>query len=134
MPRFMYLSVLLLLIAGCATHALTSGRVVVQDNRTALDLRFTERDRVAINDYYHGHGKPKKSPPGLAKREQLPPGLARRETLPPGLQGRVPPRELEARLTVLPAPYVRVIVGRDFVLMDRNTRVVFDILHNVVLE
>jgi len=119
-----------LVVTGCAAHAVTSGRVAVRDDRAAVELRFSDRDRALIEQYYRT-AKPKKAPPGLAKRERLPPGLAKRDTLPPGLQGRLLPRELESRLAVLPAAYVRVIIGRDIVLMNRDTRVVLDILYGV---
>jgi hypothetical protein len=119
-----------LVVAGCATHAATSGRVVVRDDRATVELRFGDRDRALIEEHYRT-AKPKKTPPGLAKRERLPPGLAKRDSLPPGLQGRSLPRELESRLAVLPAAYVRLIIGRDMVLMNRNTRVVLDILYGV---
>jgi len=32
----------------------------------------------------------------------------------------------------LPAPYVRLIIGRDVVLMKRDTRVVLDVVYGVV--
>jgi len=118
------------MVAGCAAHAVTSGRVVVRDDRAVAAPRFHERDRAAIEQYYRSV-KPKKMLPGLTKRESLPPGLARRDTLPPGLQGRLLPRELEARLTVLPVAQARVVIGRDVVLMQRDTRVVLDILYGV---
>lgn len=117
-------------VAGCAAHTVTSGRVVVRDDRAVAEPRFHERDRATIERYYRA-AKAKKMPPRLAKRESLPPGLARRDILPPGLQGRSLPRELEARLTVLPAAQARVIIGRDIVLMQRDTRVVLDILYGV---
>ncbi len=119
-----------LVVTGCATHAVTSGRVVVRDDRAAVALRFSDRDRVIIQEHYRA-AKPKKAPPGLAKRERLPPGLAKRDTLPPGLQWRLLPRQLESRLAALPAAYARVIVGHDVVLMNRDTRVVLDILYGV---
>ena len=75
--------------------------------------------------------KGKRVPPGLAKKNKLPPGLAKRDRLPPGLQGRYLPDDLERRLRRLPDKYVRVKVGTDIVLMDRNTRVVFDIIYGV---
>lgn len=130
--------VLVLLLAaasvGCATHAATSGKVVIRDDRTAVELRFSARDRALIEEHYRAAPKARKAPPGLAKREQLPPGLARGGRLPPGLQGRGLPDDLERRLTVLPAPYVRLVVGRDVVLMKRDTRVVLDVLYGVVPE
>ena len=129
-----YIWVLFLVqMMGCAAHTVTSGRVVIRDDRTVVDVRFSDHDRVAIEQYYRS-GKSNKTPPGLAKREQLPPGLAKRDTLPPGLQGRLLPRELETRLTALPVAQVRVIVGRDIVLMQRETRVVLDILYGAIPE
>jgi hypothetical protein len=130
MWKYSCIALLALLVTGCATHAATSGRMVIRDDRVAVEARFSDRDRAAIEQHYRA-AKPKKVPPGLAKRESLPPGLAKRDTLPPGLQGRLLPRELEARLTVLPAAQVRVIIGRDIVLMQRDTRVVLDILYGV---
>lgn len=121
--------------SGCATQALTSGRVVVRDDSAAVEVGFSARDRTLVEEYYRARpGKPKKAPPGLAKRETLPPGLAKHDTLPPGLQGRLLPRDLEARLTVLPSAYVRLIIGRDIVLMRRDTRVVLDVLYGVVAD
>ncbi len=71
-------------------------------------------------------------PPGLAKRGgNLPPGLAKRDTLPPGLEGRALPADLEAQLTPLPNTYVRMRIGADLVLLDRNTRIVFDIIYDI---
>ena len=133
-----YAAVVLLLaagLAGCITlPESTSGRVVVHDRNAHVDIRFNEQDRRLIDDYYRKGKKKKhkKVPPGLAKRGgKLPPGLAKRDRLPPGLQGRGLPQALESRLSSLPEGYVRVKVGTDLVLMDRNTRVVFDIIYGV---
>ena len=119
-----------LVVTGCAAHAVTSGRVAVRDDRAAIELRFSDRDRALIEAHFRA-AKPKKAPPGLAKRERLTPGLVKRDTLPPGLQERLLPHALEVRLTVLPAAYARVIVGHDVVLIRRDTRVVLDILYGV---
>lgn len=131
---------LALWLSGCAAHAVTSGRFVVQDTRagvsTRVDVRFSDHDRRLLENYYQDQdgGRYKKTPPGLAKRDRLPPGLAKRDTLPPGLQGRNLPGDLESRLTPLPAPYVRMIVGGDIVLMDGRTRVVVDLISDVVSD
>ncbi len=126
-------------LSGCAAHALTSGRFVVQDTRasgvsTRVDVRFSDHDRRLLQDYYQGKGggQTKKTPSGLAQRDQLPPGLAKRDTLPPGLQGRNLPGDLESRLTPLPVPYMRMIVRGDIVLMDGRTRVVVDVVSGLV--
>jgi hypothetical protein len=130
----MAILVLVLTGVGCATHALTSGRVAIRDDRTTLEVGFSERDRSIVRDYYQARARPKAVPPGLAKREALPPGLARRDTLPPGLQGRALPPDLDSRLTVLPSVYARLVFGRDLVLIRRDTRQVLDILYGVVPE
>ncbi|WP_126452818.1 hypothetical protein [Sulfuriflexus mobilis] len=121
-------------LAGCITAPEnTSGRVVMHGDRASVDIRFNDHDRRLIHDYYSKHRKKaKRTPPGLAKRGgNLPPGLAKRERLPPGLQGRGLPESLESSLSPLPGDFVRVKVGTDIVLMNRNTRVVFDILYGV---
>lgn len=139
--RLLAFTVLALCLGGCATHAVTSGRFAVRDTSssgpsTALVVHFSDHDRRLVQDYYRGKGggRYKKTPPGLAKRDQLPPGLAKRDTLPPGLQGRNLPADLESRLTPLPAPYVRVIVGGDIVLMHGRTRVVVDLMSDIVAD
>jgi hypothetical protein len=120
MWKYLWVTILVLMMVGCAAHAVTSGRVVIRDDRAQSDVRFSDHDRAAIEQYYRS-----------AKPKKMPPGLARRDTLPPGLQGRALPRELEARLAVLPAAQARVIIGRDIVLMQRDTRVVLDILYGI---
>jgi hypothetical protein len=119
-----------LLLAGCATQAATSGRVVIRDDTGVVDIRINDRDREYIHDYFRGG---KGLPPGLAKRGgHLPPGLAKRDRLPPGLGGGEPlPYELDRKLSRLPSSYVRVRIGQDIVLMDRNTRVVLDVVYGI---
>ena len=130
MLRKLLILMLMFTLAGCATHAATSGRVVVRDDRVPAAPGFQERDRAIVTEYYR-QAKRKKTPRGLAKREQLPPGLAKREVLPSSVHGQPLPADLEARLSVLPGSTVRLLVGRDMVLLYRNTRVVLDILYGV---
>jgi hypothetical protein len=119
------------LSGGCATQAATSGRVVIRDQNAVVDVSFGSHDRALIEQYFREAGQ-RGLPPGLAKRNgALPPGLAKRNALPPGLTTDPLPVELERRLTPLPAAYVRVRVGHDIVLMDRRTRVVFDVIYGV---
>lgn len=131
MLKVMTIACAAVLIGGCATQVLTSGRVQVRDEHASIEVGFSSRDRSLIEDYYRQHPAPK-APPGLARREALPPGLARHGELPPGLQGRLLPRDLESRLTVLPSAYVRLVIGRDVVLIERDTRRVLDILHGAI--
>ena len=57
--------------------------------------------------------------------------MARNGKLPPGLQGRALPNDLERRLSPLPENYVRLKVGGDLVLMNRQTQVVMDVIYDV---
>ena len=128
---YKYIMALLLasVLAGCASYTATSGRVVIKDDTGVVDIRIDDRDRAHINDYYRGK---KGLPPGLAKRGgNLPPGLAKRDRLPHGLEGDALPHELERKLAKLPSPYVRIRVGQDIVLMNRNTRVIFDVVYGI---
>lgn len=129
--RWLGVSVILmtaLLSTGCGAYAVTSGRVAIREDRGVQ--RFSERDRAILVEYFRAHPS-KKTPPDIAKREKLPPGLGRRDTLPPGLQGRPLPRDLESRLTVLPTTQVRILLGHDVVLIQRDSRLILDILHAV---
>jgi hypothetical protein len=137
------LALLALAVGGCANLS-TAGRVSMKDDNTSVSVAFSHGDRQLIEDYYKPAKKKKSKgmppglakrggdlPPGLAKRDSLPPGLAKRDKLPADVAGEPLPRELEARLSPLPGNYVRVRVGQDFVLMDRKTRVVFDVAYGL---
>ena len=133
MYRYLLSALAIVALGGCATHAMTSGRVVIQDENATVDVAINNHDRTVIRDYY-ANSKKKGLPPGLAKRNGgLPPGLAKRDKLPPGLQSTPLPYDLEGRLTRLPESYVRVRIGRDIVLMDKRTRVVFDVMYGAAI-
>ena len=120
-------------LGGCATNAMTSGAIVIEDEDTAIAVRISSRDRETIRNYYRQtqHKKNKQPPPGLAKKGgALPPGLAKRDVLPKGLQERALPGDLERKLSRLPEGYIRVIVGADVVLMKSRNRVIIDIYRN----
>lgn len=110
------------LLGGCATHVASSGGVVLQDNSRAAHAGFSGRERQIIMEYYQRH-----------KRDQQAPstGLVRQDVLPLSLASHRLPPALEAQLTPLSQPYQRLEVGNDVVLIDRNTRVVIDIIYGV---
>lgn len=130
MHKLFIVAFVALFITACQTAPYTSGRVTVHGDNASVSIGFNDYEREQIYKYYRGK-KGKRVPPGLAKKNKLPPGLAKRDRLPPGLQGRSLPGDLERRLRRLPDNYVRVKVGTDIVLMDRNTRVVFDVIYGV---
>ena len=126
--RPLFLTVVAAFVLGCAAGAATSGRVVLKDD---TNLSFTPIDRTLIADYFRTTGLP----PGLAKHNRgLPSGLGKRDKLPPGLAGARLPRELEEKLSPLPANYARIRIGRDVILMHNKTRIISDIMHGVGKE
>lgn len=141
-----------LLVAALAVPAVVSagdlslsGRISVKDGSNSVEVVFSDRDRATIENYYRSHsGGPKTkgkkgkhgkgTPPGLAKKGGLPPGLAKRQRLPKDVEYEVLPSELEAKLPPLPSSnYVRVRVGQDFAILDKKTRVVFDVAVGLAL-
>ncbi len=115
---------------GCATDSGTSGKVVIHDKNTHVEIAFNDRDRSLIREYYRHH-----LPPGLAKRSSLPPGLQKqvmqRGQLPPGLRAKRLPNDLEVKLSPLPTGYVRVRIGTDVVLMNTRTQVIVDVIKDI---
>lgn len=133
MYRYFLPLFLILMVSGCASYSATSGRVVIKDDTSVIDVRINDHDRGLIENYYKkSYHKKKGLPPGLAKRDgNLPPGLAKRDKLPPGLRGDPLPYDLEENLSRLPSTHVRVRVGQDIVLMDRKTRVIIDVIYGI---
>ncbi|MHB8533895.1 MAG: hypothetical protein ACYDBW_00410 [Sulfuricaulis sp.] len=110
------------------------------EDRRDRNNEYDDEDEGNARGRGHGHGQGKGMPPGLAKRGgDLPPGLAMRRHLPPGLarNDRLPedveyetlPRDLERRLPPLPSrDYIRVRVGTDFLILNKKTHVVLDVV------
>jgi hypothetical protein len=139
--RMLKLSCLMLvaLMAGCATTpTVDSGTVAIENKDMSAVIVFSDNDRGKIRNYYKNIKKTKTMPPGLAKKQELSPGLqkhiVKHGELPPGLEGRRLPLDLEGGLSRLPAGYIRLRVGGDIVLMNEKTRVVFDVVWDVLNE
>jgi len=128
MHKMMVMMFSALLLSACLTSSPT-GRVVVDDGNTRVDVSFNNNDRRLIHEYYNRHRK--RLPPGLAKKGKLPPGLAKRQRLPRGLSGRHLPADLSHRLSPIPEGYIRLRVGTDIVIMNRKTRVIFDVISGI---
>ncbi|MBP5857635.1 hypothetical protein KAJ83_11495 [Marivibrio halodurans] len=92
-----------------------------------LDGIFGEDERTIIERYAQSHGlKGKSLPPGIAKN------VARGKPLPPGIAKRTLPADLSSRLPRLRAGLERIIVGDDVTIIEEGTRVVVDILKDVL--
>ncbi len=113
------------------------GSVPLTAKKKGRSGSFLPEERQIIIEYYRAPSAG--LPPGLAKRGgNLPPGLekhlVRNGTLPPGLQKRLQPFpvELERRLPSLPRIWVRVILGRHAILLERRTNRILDLIEIVV--
>lgn len=92
-----------------------------------LDGIFGENDREIIENYAKTKGiKSKGLPPGIAKN------LERGKPLPPGIAKRGLPTQLEEELPTLRDGLERVIVGNDVTIVEEGTRIVVDILRDVL--
>jgi hypothetical protein len=103
-----------------------------EETTRSVEVSFGARDSRMILDYYHPSSG---LPPGLAKRGgDLPPGLERQlrrnGKLPPGLQKKLTPfpRDLEVRLSPIPAGYRRTQLGTWVLLIQDATNVIYDVI------
>ena len=76
----------------------------------------------------HGGKKQKELPPGIAKN------LARGKPLPPGIAKQYLPDGLRHTLPAPPKGYERIIVDGDVLLVEIASRVIHDILVDVILD
>lgn len=120
MCRYLLFALLGLALGGCAVYTATSGQVVLKDDSKAVDVRFSDDDRAAVQNYYMK---------SVSRNNVLPRvNLVVGNALPSGIRGEPLPRDLEQRLSPLSSSYVRLRVGRDIVLIEKQTRTVRDIL------
>lgn len=139
--------------AALVLSGLAQAEVSVQGD---VRISFGDNDQRVIREYYEkqsvrsdreeprggkgrGHGKGRKDlPPGLAKQGKLPPGIRKQiergAILPPDIEKEAQPlpRELELRLAPLSSSnQVRVTIGADILILDKQTRKVVDVMRDV---
>lgn len=86
--------------------------------------RITHIDRAIIRSYFAGDAsRLPQERRGNPRQPALP------MWLPPQVEQHALPRELECKLSLLPEGYERVLVGRDVILVEPETRAVVDVLH-----
>ena len=87
---------------------------------------LSDQERTTITRYFQNHPQQAKPlPPGIAKN------LARGKPLPPGIAKRGAPNDLLRQLSI-PQGYSLETVGTDVVLIEIGTRIVADLLKDVV--
>ncbi len=128
MKRYFTSSCVLILLLLCANTSF-AGELGVQ-------VVFSAGEIEIIGSWYKSHssnqGKAKKKtkglPPGIAKN------LARGKPLPPGIAKRYLPSSLRDVLPPPPKGFERIIVDGKILLVEIATRVVHDILVDIVLK
>jgi hypothetical protein len=129
---------------GTLLAVLTLGSGMAGAGNASLEV-FTEVEKRIIREYCSAHEGPSAtcgntghaSPGhGKKKRKTLPPGIAknlqRGKPLPPGIAKQVLPADLEQRLPRRDG-YERLIVDGRIILIEAATRIVRDVLEDVLL-
>lgn len=87
---------------------------------------LSDLDRTTITRYFQQNPQPPASlPPGIAKN------VARGKPIPPGIAKRGVPNALTGQLAI-PRGYELQTVGADVVLIEAGTRIVADVLKDVL--
>ncbi len=115
--------------AGKPADGVTTEDVVEGVTAGVLGAVLSDEEKRTIRGYFQDHpgaaGKVKELPPGIRKKiargGAMPPGIAK-QALPDGLHRRLPAREGQDY----------EIVGNDVVLVETATRVIVDVLKDVL--
>lgn len=98
---------------------------------------FSQDEIAIIGAWYRDHDSPSHRGGGKKKSKGLPPGIAknlsRGKPLPPGIAKQYLPDGLQHALPAPPSGYERIIVDGKVLLVEIATRVIHDILADVVL-
>ena len=104
----------------------------------AVGIAFSKGEISVIAQWYDDHRVPISNGKGKNKAKGLPPGiaknLARGKPLPPGIAKQVFPAGLIALLPQPPSGYERIIVDGKVLLVHIATRVIHDILVDIILK
>jgi len=114
---------------GKPNDGITSGEVIEGVTAGVLGAVLSDDERRIIHRYFGEHpdsvGKVKELPPGIRKKlargGAMPPGIAK-QALPDGLHRQLPPRDGQHY----------EIIGTDVVLVETVTRVIVDVLKDVL--
>lgn len=95
---------------------------------TLAGILLSDDDKATITKYFQDNPRPAKPlPPGIAKN------VARGKPLPPGIAKRGVANALTSNLS-LPKGYDLETVGTDVVLIEAGTRVIADVLKDVLRQ
>ncbi len=101
------------------------------------EMRFDDRGRIAVREYYGAQERAGNCPPGLAKKHNgcLPPGHAKKwqmgRPLPAGVVVYDVPRELTVQIGVPPSGYKYVRVAGDILMVAVGSSMVVDAIQDL---
>lgn len=103
-----------------------------------IQVQFSNAEIAAIRAYYRDRKSPEPHGKNAKGAKSLPPGIAknlrRGKPLPPGIARQALPDGLVAVLPDPPRGYERVVVDGKVLLVEVTTRVIHDVLEDVILE
>ena len=114
MQRREFLVLASLLITGCATKPAAKPEIA--------GMLFSEAERKTITRFYSQGIDRQRSGPVPAQR------IKAGDLLDSGLRPNKLPTELDKLLPYLPAPYTRLILDADVILVNRDTHIVLDVI------
>ena len=113
--------------SGSATYVAV-GAAVGAAAAILTDSLLSDQDRRIIESYYRTNTVSTQSlPPGIAKN------LQRGKPLPPGIAKKQVPGDLRTRITI-PNGYELSQVGTDVLLIEAGTRVIAEVLKDVIRQ
>jgi hypothetical protein len=123
-------------------HGKGERAAVADQSSTRVIVRhvFSDDDERELRRWFLDDRNRRGLPPGLAKRDRLPPGLRMQVLengeLPPGLEKQLQPLpwRLERRFPRLPRGIQRRVLGDDVLVWDSTTRLVLDVLRDVLRD
>lgn len=104
-------------LLGCASKG-------PEKSESAPGMRFSEAERKIITSYYQQQGQPRVV--ALA-----PSRVSIGGKLMSGERPNKLPTNLDAKLPGLPAPYTRLVLGNDVILVNRETHDVLDMIPQI---
>lgn len=117
MQRREFLAIAGLLVAGCATKPSTQP--------VATGMRFSDAERKTITTFYSQSGG--RAPSGLVPAQRARAG----DLLDSGQRPNKLPTDLDKLLPALPAPYTRLTLGADVVLINRDSHAILDVIPQI---
>jgi hypothetical protein len=114
MERRDFLFMTAALLVGCASQGTTT-------STDTSGMKFSESERKIIEAFYGGQRR------GPISAQRAKPG----DILDSGQRPAKLPGDLLAKLPDLPAPYTRLVLGADVIMVNRDTHAIVDVIPQI---